>query len=969
MLSSRLNQLCVATILCIFLCHGSLHAELCAEADKQALLKLKEGFVHGMELLSSWNGHDCCKWKGVSCNNLTGHVTSLDLNFSNITLVEDLNYLLDDMPEMEFFNRSTELGRKIDSSICELQHLTFLDLTHNSLQGEIPKCIGSLGQLTHLKLAWNGLSSVPYTMSNLSNLEYLDLGKNYFVARDLDWLSHLSSLKYLDLSKNNFGALIDWPSSISKIPFLSELYLNDCGLHQVNPKSISRINSSTFLQILSLSGNHFDSSIMSWVLNVSKVLTVLDLSHNELDNGIIKSFNTLCHLKKLYLGFNKLSDQLSGYLPEFCSAKDLEVLNLDHNPFSNGTLPDFSLFSSLERLSLQNTSIVGPLLFGHSPRLKALDLSLNNLNGSFPVFEVTKFATLHFLDLSHNKLSGRLPYTIGKLSNLWFLSISSNELNGDISEEHLLNLSSLKILDVSKNSLSFNLSPDWVPPFQLVALYASFSILGPQFPLWLKHQRKLQVLQISNTYITDSFPEWLGDISSSLLYINVSHNKLNGVLPKSLSCIKTGLMSTWDFSFNNLSGLLPPFPPKVYEFFLSNNMFTGFVYSFCETSSLPVTYLDLSSNALTGPLPNCWQKFQNLEVLNLANNSLSGSVPESFGNLRSILSMHLNNNNFSGDIPSLALCKGSLRFIDFGDNNLEGTLQTWLEFEHLIVLRLRGNKIQGSIPQSLCNMLSLKVLDLSSNNITGKIPQCIGLISAMSDMEFRGEIIFYRTSAPLIFHDSGIGFFEDEISLTWKGGNYEMGKILGYFIAIDISNNNLVGEIPESITSLVGLISLNLSRNNLTGFIPDNIGHLKNLESLDLSRNHLHGRMPTSFSNLNFLNYMNLSFNNLSGMIPLSTQLQSFLASSYAGNMLCGSPLQNQCLDVRPRVQNNKDQLLSFVFYLSPALGFCVGFWSVCGTLIVKSSWRRAYFQLFINIIDWMYVTVVVFIARMKRRF
>ncbi|QCD93831.1 LRR receptor-like serine/threonine-protein kinase FLS2 [Vigna unguiculata] len=942
---------------------------MCVETEKQALLKLKEGFIHGMELLSSWNGDDCCKWKGVSCNNLTGHVTSLHLKFSNFTAVEDLNYLVDEMPEMEFFTRSTNLAGKIDSSICELQHLTFLDLSHNYLRGEIPECIGSLGQLKQLKLAWNDLNSLPYALSNLSNLEYLDLSKNDFVESDLDWLSHLSTLRYLDLSKNNLVAVIDWTSSISKIPFLSELHLDDCGLPQVNPESISHINSSTSLQILSLSRNHFDYSIMSWVLNVSKVLTILDLSHNELDGGIIKSFNTLCHLKKLYLGHNKLSDKLSDYLPELCSAKDLEVLNLDHNPFRNGSFPDFSLFSSLERLSLQSTSIVGPLSFAHLPCLKALDLSSNNLNGSLPVFEVTKFASLHFLDLSHNKLSGRLPYSIGQLSNLWFLSISSNELNGGISEQHVFNLSGLKIFDVSKNSLSFNLNPDWVPPFQLVALYATSCNLGPQFPKWLKQQRKLQVLQISNTYIMDSFPEWFGDISSSLLYINVSHNKLSGILPKSLSGVKTGLISTWDFSFNNLYGTLPPFPPKVFELFLSNNMFSGFESSFCETFPVSVTYLDLSSNALTGPLPNCWQNFQNLEVLNLANNSLSGGVPESFGNLRSILSMHLNNNNFSGDIPSLALCKGSLRFIDFGDNNLEGTLQTWLEFEHLIVLRLRGNKIQGSIPQSLCNMLSLKVLDLSSNNITGKIPQCIGLISAMSDMEFRGEIIFYRTSAPLIFHDSGIGFFEDEISLTWKGGNYEMGKILGYFIAIDISNNNLVGEIPESITSLVGLISLNLSRNNLTGFIPDNIGHLKNLESLDLSRNHLHGRMPTSFSNLNFLNYMNLSFNNLSGMIPLSTQLQSFLASSYAGNMLCGSPLQNQCLDVRPRVQNNKDQLLSFVFYLSPALGFCVGFWSVCGTLIVKSSWRRAYFQLFINIIDWMYVTVVVFIARMKRRF
>ncbi|ESW23416.1 hypothetical protein PHAVU_004G044900 [Phaseolus vulgaris] len=923
MFSSRLYQFCVATILCIFLSHASFHAEMCAETEKQALLKLKEGFVHQTELLSSWNGDDCCKWKGVSCNNLTGHVTSLHLTFSNFT-----------------------------------KHLSFLDLSHNDLVGEIPKCIGSLGQLTHLKLAWNGLNSVSDALSNLSNLQYLDLRKNDFVASDLNWLSHLSTLRYLDLSNNNLGAVIDWPSSISKIPFLSELYLNDCGLPQVNPKSISHVNSSTFLQILSLSGNNFDSSILSWVLNVSKVLTVLDLSHNELDGGIIKSFNSLCQLKKLYLGSNKLSDLLSDYLPEFCSAKDLEVLNLDHNPFGNGSLPDFSMFSSLERLSLENTSIVGPLSFGHLPRLKALDLSLNNLSGSLPVFEVTKFSSLHFLDLSHNKLSGTLPYTIGQLSNLWFLSISSNEFNGNISEEHLLKLSGLKIFDVSQNSLSFNLSSDWVPPFQLVALYASSCILGPQFPMWLKQQRKLQVLQISNTHIMDVFPEWFGDISSSLLYINVSHNKLSGVLPKSLSGIKTGIMCTWDFSFNNLSGPLPPFPPKVYKLFLSNNMFTGFESSFCETSPLFVTYLELYSNALTGPLPNCWQKFQNLEILNLANNSLSGTVPESFGNLQSILWMQLNSNNFSGEIPSLSLCK-RIRFIDFGDNNLEGTLQTLLELDHLEVLLLGGNRIRGSIPTSLCNILSLKLLDFSSNNITGEIPQCIGDINEMSYVEFGVDYTFFGTSAPLIFHDSGIGKFYD-LPIIFK--------------SIDISDNHLTGEIPQSITSLVGLIALNLSRNNLTGFIPDSFGRLVNLESLDLSRNHLHGRIPSSFSQLHFLTVLNLSFNNLTGLVPVGPQLDTFDNSSYVENIgLCGLPLENQCpgdvIPPRGRVEKNEDQVLSFEFYLSLGLGFCVGFWSVCGTLMVKSSWRRAYFQLFITVSDWMYATVVIFTARVKTRF
>ncbi|CAJ1947232.1 unnamed protein product [Sphenostylis stenocarpa] len=864
---------------------------MCVETDKQALLKLKEGFVHRMDLQSSWNGDDCCNWKGISCNNLTGHVTTLDLGFSNFTTVEDLNYLVDTMPTMKFFGGPTALGGKIDSSVCELQHLTFLDLSHNYLQGEIPECIGSLSHLTELTLAWNGLNSIPDALSNLSNLQYLDLGKNDFVPNDLDWLFHLSTLRYLDLSYNNLGAVIDWPSSISKIPFLSELYLSNCGLPKVNPKSIFHINSSTFLQTLSLSGNNFDSSILSWVLNVSNVLTVLDLSHNELDGSIIKSFNILCQLKELYLGSNNFSGQLSDYLPEICSAKhDLEVLNLDHNPFTFGSLPNFSLFSSLKRLSLQNTSIVGSLSFGHLPRLKSLDLSLNHLNGSLSILDVTKFASLHFLDLSHNNFSGTLSYTIAQLSNLWFLSLSSNMLNGDISEEHLLNLSGLKVFDVSQNSLAFNLNPDWVPPFQLVALYASSCILGPQFPKWLKHQRKLQVLQISNTSIMDLFPEWFGDISSSLLYINVSHNQLSGVLPKSLSMIKTGLVSTWDFSFNNLSGPLPPFPPKVYQLFLSNNMLSGFESSFCETSPMFATYLDLSSNSLRGPLPNCWQKFQSLEVLNLANNSLSGRVPKSFANLQNIVSMHLNNNNFSGEIPSLTLCKRSLRIIDLGDNILEGTLQTWLDFDNLIVLRLRGQ------------------------------------ISAMSEGRFYREGIQYGTSAPLIFHDSGIGFFIDEITLTWKGRKYTFGKNLALLKTIDISNNNLTGEIPKNITSLMGLGSLNLSKNNLTGFIPDNIGHMTSLESLDLSRNHLCGRIPTSFVNLSFLGIIDLTFNNLSGKIPDGTLLRTFDSSSFAGNIgLCGPPLTNECpRDVIPPYEHHGhgDEHRSFEFYISLGLGF-----------------------------------------------
>ncbi|TQD81582.1 hypothetical protein C1H46_032820 [Malus baccata] len=202
------------------------------------------------------------------------------------------------------------------------------------------------------------------------------------------------------------------------------------------------------------------------------------------------------------------------------------------------------------------------------------------------------------------------------------------------------------------------------------------------------------------------------------------------------------------------------------------------------------------------------------------------------------------------------------------------------------------------------------------------------------------------------------------VQLTWKGIQIEFGENLHHLRSIDISCNNLSGDIPESVTSLLKLISLNLSRNSFTGVLPNKFGQLEMLESLDLSRNQISGSIPPSFSSLHYLSVLDLSYNNLSGRIPLSTQLQSFNASQFSGNLgLCGQPLTPECPGDAPtegpavpngsgsdKTKQDDDGLISFGFYVSLVLGFIIGFWSVCGTLVLKTSWRYAYFRFFDDI-------------------
>lgn len=70
-----------------------------------------------------------------------------------------------------------------------------------------------------------------------------------------------------------------------------------------------------------------------------------------------------------------------------------------------------------------------------------------------------------------------------------------------------------------------------------------------------------------------------------------------------------------------------------------------------------------------------------------------------------------------------------------------------------------------------------------------------------------------------------------------------MGGNLRYLFGMDLSENELSGEILVELGVLLELYSLNLSHNNLLGVIPKSFSGMKNMESLDLSFNQLQGHI------------------------------------------------------------------------------------------------------------------------------
>ncbi|XP_024360454.1 uncharacterized protein [Physcomitrium patens] len=142
---------------------------------------------------------------------------------------------------------------------------------------------------------------------------------------------------------------------------------------------------------------------------------------------------------------------------------------------------------------------------------------------------------------------------------------------------------------------------------------------------------------------------------------------------------------------------------------------------------------------------------------------------------------------------------------------------------------------------------------------------------------------------------------------------------------LDLSGNNISGQIPVGICNCTNLIHLDLSSNKLVGEIPYLLSQLQLLEFLNLRSNKLSGSIPSSFAGLPNLRHLDMQFNILSGPIPpllfWSETLQYLMLKS---NQLTGGLSDDMCKLTQLAYFNVRENKLSGP--LPAGIGNCTSF-------------------------------------------
>ena len=242
------------------------------------------------------------------------------------------------------------------------------------------------------------------------------------------------------------------------------------------------------------------------------------------------------------------------------------------------------------------------------------------------------------INLSSNKIFGKIPKKLGVFINLEELILANNFLNGKIPAE-LWNLKKLRVIDFSNNQISGSIPSEIHKLNALLEIWLSNNRLNGELPYQIFSLKNLTHLNISNNKIEGNISEAIGNLIN-LEYLNLYDNQITGFIPNELGDLHQ--LEFLSLAGNYLQGKIPK--------------------ELGNAKSLKS--LALFDNALSGIIPKEITALPKLEYIGFFNNRLFGNVPSELMKNLNLSYLRLDNNSFNR-IDNSAMCESGYDWENF----------------------------------------------------------------------------------------------------------------------------------------------------------------------------------------------------------------------------------------------------------------------------------------------------------------
>ncbi|XP_028791141.1 receptor-like protein EIX1 [Neltuma alba] len=481
-------------------------------------------------------------------------------------------------------------------------------------------------------------------------------------------------------------------------------------------------------------------------------------------------------------------------------------------------------------------------------KLNYLDLSFNDFNGSqIPKF-LASLSKLRYLGLSDSSFGKEIPTELGKLSNLRILNHSDNSLVGNI-PFHLANLLGLQELHLDWNHLVGNI------------------------PSQLGNLSSLKILSIGNNDALElddkslvNF-EWLSNLQSLILLdlssvFNLNYSsKLLPIIGK-LPNLRELWLANYSLTDNNILSTPPShlnFSTSLVTLVFDDNKLTSSLFPWLFNLSSNLADLSLQNNHFTGPIPVDFGKNMNsLVSVCLSDNELNGTISDiHFDNLTKLQDLELSNNLLTLKFSNHWIPPFQLRVLGLAHCKLGPGFPRWLRTQNnLQVLSIFDAEINDSIPKWFWRLIEgANVLQIESSNLTRAIPDW-PLEFNVYDIPFASNQI-KGAIPPFLLKIRSLDISQNQISKFVLPCDKQMSAIVENLAVLNLSSNNLLGQLPNCWDHFKSLRILDLSNNQLSGRVPNSIGSLTQLKMLVLRNNRFSGGLP-SLENTNEMGMLDL---------------------------------------------------------------------------------------------------------------